>query len=124
MEYPKVVNIKKEHLKKRGINSFNEWKQNEKHLYVGRNMDFYVKGACGSKWENPYNIKQYDRSLCLELYESYIRNTPELYNSLDELLSYKELGCWCKPEACHGDVLIKLLNEKEGLKIKENVGSI
>ena len=23
-----------------------------------------------------------------------------------------ELGCWCKPEACHGDILIKLYKEK------------
>ena len=23
----------------------------------------------------------------------------------------KRLGCWCKPNKCHGDIIIKLLNE-------------
>jgi len=23
----------------------------------------------------------------------------------------KTLGCWCKPEACHGDVLLELLQD-------------
>ncbi len=26
-------------------------------------------------------------------------------------LKGKNLGCWCKPEGCHGDVLIKILEE-------------
>ena len=26
-------------------------------------------------------------------------------------LKGKSLGCWCKPEACHGDVLVRLLAE-------------
>ena len=25
-----------------------------------------------------------------------------------------ELGCWCKPSPCHGDILIKLLKERQG----------
>ena len=33
----------------------------------------------------------------------------ELMNSLSELRG-KRLGCWCKPERCHGNVLIELLN--------------
>jgi hypothetical protein len=32
-------------------------------------------------------------------------------NDLHEL-NGKELGCWCKPDKCHGDILIKLYNEK------------
>jgi hypothetical protein len=23
----------------------------------------------------------------------------------------KNLGCWCKPEKCHGDILIKIIEE-------------
>jgi hypothetical protein len=34
---------------------------------------------------------------------------PELMSSLEELRS-KRLGCWCAPKACHGDVLIELLD--------------
>ena len=29
-------------------------------------------------------------------------------------LEGKELGCWCKPSPCHGDILIKLLKERQG----------
>lgn len=35
----------------------------------------------------------------------------ELMNSLHEL-GGKTLGCWCRPEDCHGDILLKLLKEK------------
>ena len=28
-------------------------------------------------------------------------------------LKNKVLGCWCKPDKCHGDILIKILNEIE-----------
>lgn len=24
-------------------------------------------------------------------------------------LEGKNLGCWCKPEACHGDILVELI---------------
>jgi hypothetical protein len=30
-----------------------------------------------------------------------------------EFLRGKVLGCWCKPENCHGDVILKLLKETE-----------
>ena len=29
-------------------------------------------------------------------------------------LEGKELGCWCKPSPCHGDILIKLFKERQG----------
>jgi hypothetical protein len=32
--------------------------------------------------------------------------------SLDELEG-KTLGCFCKPEPCHGDVLLELLTQKK-----------
>ena len=42
-------------------------------------------------------------------YEEYLLNNQELVNALSELKG-KTLGCWCKPKACHGDVLLKLAN--------------
>lgn len=105
-----VINVKKDCLKTIGYNSLEDWKQDSNHLYIGRNMSFYVKGAEGSKWRNPYSVKKYGLDECLKLYEQHIRST-DLYNQLPELKG-KVLGCWCKPNACHGDVLIKLLNEK------------
>ena len=106
----KVVNIKKEHLVKSGYKNFEDWASKDNHLYIGRNMNFYVKGAHESKWKNPFSIKKYGLDECLKLYEDHIRNS-NLYNQLDELKD-KTLGCWCHPNKCHGDILCKLYNEK------------
>jgi len=106
-----IINVKKGELNKRGYDNFEDWIKDPNHIYIGRNMAFYVKGAVGSKWKNPFKVKKYGLDKCLELYENYIKENKELYNSLDELKN-KELGCWCKPNKCHGDILIKLLNEK------------
>ena len=44
-------------------------------------------------------------------------------------LEGKELGCWCSPYFCHGDVLVKLVREMkdeqehEGRKRKEENGA-
>lgn len=127
-----VVSVKKEELNKRGIKDFLEWKNKPNSIYIGRNMDFYVTGATASKWGNPFPIKKYGLVECLRLYEEYVRNTPSLYDALEELEG-KELGCWCKqfienptkgkqfvadsakdkPIVCHGDVLVKLMKEKK-----------
>ena len=40
-----IVNVKKEKLQKRGIKDFEEWNSKPNTLYIGRNMDFYVKGV-------------------------------------------------------------------------------
>jgi hypothetical protein len=64
-----------------------------------------------SKWQNPFHIDDWGRSECIRKYEHYIRNSPELLADLIELKD-KQLGCHCKPDECHGDVLMKILNEQ------------
>ena len=32
-------------------------------------MEHYVKGARGSKWQNPFTVKRYGLEKCLQLYE-------------------------------------------------------
>ena len=107
-----VVNIRKKELNKRGFQDFEEWNSKPETLYIGRNMVLYVKGAQKSKWCNPYSAKKFGRDTCLKMYEDYIRKNQELMNSLNELKD-KELGCWCYPDPCHGNLLIKLLKEKD-----------
>jgi hypothetical protein len=106
-----VVNVKKQELLKNGYKSFEDWNSKKNHLYIGRNMSFYVKGTTQSKWCNPYSSKKYGLDECLILYEEYIKNS-SLYDELYEL-DGKTLGCWCKPNKCHGDILIKLLKMKK-----------
>ena len=105
-----VVNIRKKELNKRNISDFAEWKERPNTLYIGRNMNFYVPGTYASKWKNPYPSKKYSLEKSLELYEKHIRES-NLYNELHELDNL-ELGCWCKPNECHGDILIKLRLEQ------------
>jgi len=122
-----VVNIRKKELNKRGIKDFSEWVNPEsednmsnelqdnmnlelsdkkRRIYIGRNMCVYVPGTHASKWANPYPVKKHGLETSLELYEEYIR-TSKLINDLSEL-DNAELGCWCAPNKCHGDILIKL----------------
>ena len=92
-------------------------KRPEFDVYIGRALPYYMDRerlfTKFSKWFNP--------RLDLEEYEGYmrnlIRNNPEKYN-LEELRG-KKLGCWCittselTPLVCHGQVLMKLLREKQ-----------
>jgi hypothetical protein len=74
-------------------------------IYIGR----------GSKWGNPFSHKDGtlakfrvgSRKEAIEKYEEWIKAQPHLIESLHELKD-KTLGCWCKPQSCHGDVLKKL----------------
>lgn len=85
-------------------------KKEKYDVYIGR----------PSKWGNPYShlpntlakYKVATREEAIEKYEKWIRNNPELLVDLPEL-EFKVLGCWCKPNySCHGDVLVKLLKER------------
>jgi len=71
-------------------------------VYIGR----------PSKWGNPYRIgPDGSREEVIEKYRRHLLNQPELLADLDELRG-KVLGCWCAPQACHGDVLVELLEKK------------
>lgn len=78
-------------------------------VYIGRNVR-WTEFTRNTKWANLF----YKR---LDLYEEYIRK--HLWEDLDELKG-KILGCWCvntkeiTPLKCHGQILIKLLQEKLG----------
>lgn len=121
MSLPAVVCIRKAELNKRNYKDFKQWSKKKDHLYIGRNMEFYVPGTKQSIWHNPFTSKKYGSIKCLELYEKYIREMieqdPEIYN-LEELLEMSEIGCWCindfhhdKEIVCHGQILIKLMKE-------------
>ena len=82
-------------------------------------MSHHVAGALGSKWGNPFKAKKKNKNSlkkCLRRYEDHIRNDPDLFNAVMELEG-KELGCWCKPFPCHGDILIKLFKERQGTNL-------
>lgn len=84
---------------------------NDQYLYIGRANNHNNLEA--SKWANPFKInKDQGRDEVIDRYRYYIRKSPELMAALPELKG-KTLVCWCKPdEACHGDVLIELVDAK------------
>jgi len=104
-----VVNIKVAELRKRGYRNLEHWLEDPNHVYIGRNMTFYVPGSVASKWKNPYKASL-GQDECLRLYREHIL-TSGLINDIEELRG-KQMGCWCKPESCHGDVLVELLEGK------------
>ena len=74
-------------------------------VYIGR----------PSKWGNPFSHKSGTRAEfvvasredAIAAYRTWILQQPDLLAALPELKG-KRLGCWCKPQACHGDVLAEL----------------
>ncbi len=75
-------------------------------VYIGR----------GSKWGNPFIIGQDgNREEVISKYEIYIMSRKDLIDSLPELRD-KVLGCWCKPKACHGDILVIMIEDELWLK--------
>lgn len=76
-------------------------------VYIGRSF----KGFTNEGWGNPYRVTS-ERPVeqVVRLYEEYIRGKPELMARLPELVG-KRLGCWCAPDPCHGNVLVKLVSE-------------
>ena len=86
--------------------------------------DVYIGGAVVrggwelsvSAWNNPFNTwNSGSQEEACRRYERYLRrDRPDLMARLWELEG-KVLGCWCKPESCHGDVLVKLLEEYKGI---------
>lgn len=78
-------------------------------LYIGRGM--YRLRLPWSQFANPFRIGDHgSRDDVLRLYEDHIRNSPQLIAALPQLRD-KRLACWCAPTACHGDVLLRLLDE-------------
>ena len=81
----------------------------EYDVYIGRAVVEY--GIEDSKWGNPFVMaddSDTERARAVHAYREWVMAQPELMQSLEELRG-KRLGCWCAPKACHGDVLVQLL---------------
>ncbi len=89
-------------------------------------FDTYIGRAFGgfpaSKWANPFVIgKHGTRDEVIAKYAEWIKGQPDLMAAIPELRG-QTLGCWCKPEnACHGDVLAKMVQDEitQGTTSKE-----
>lgn len=83
-------------------------KKEKYDVYIGR----------PSIWGNPFSHKEKTladyrsetREEAVASYKQWLLNSPDLMALLPTLKG-KVLGCWCKPQACHGDILLELANE-------------
>jgi hypothetical protein len=81
-------------------------KKEKYDIYIGRGED--------SIWGNPYSHKDgtlaefrvKNRQEAIQKFEEYLLNNEKLMSRIHELRG-KVLGCWCKPQSCHGDILKK-----------------
>lgn len=93
----RVINIKTEP-------EYKSKKSTPNYEYIGR----------GSYWGNPYSMYEEgdDREEVIRKfkYDFDYEKFPNKEKSEVYKLAGKRLGCFCKPEACHGDVLADFLN--------------
>lgn len=85
-------------------------------VYIGRAMP--RMGLKASPFANPFKITPTtSRQTAITRYEEHLVKNPHLWALLPDLRD-KPLACWCRyggdivrpDNACHGDVLVKLLN--------------
>lgn len=114
----KVVNCKVKYIKPLGYNNLQNWiNDNNDNIYIARagivfiNKERYPKQS--SIWANPFKItKDLSREEVINQYKNYIlqklENDINLQYKLFELKG-KNLGCWCHPDQCHGDILLEMI---------------
>ncbi len=101
-------------------------------VYIGRGWKKWNPSPFG----NPFRMgRDGDRREVIEKYRRWlweqIKNKSYVHRELMRLVErYKEgeailLGCWCYPNACHGDVIKRAIeylefSRKRGVKIWEN----
>ncbi|WP_105216125.1 DUF4326 domain-containing protein [Pseudoalteromonas sp. T1lg22] len=93
----RVINIKTE-------TEYQSEKSTPNYEYIGR----------GSYWGNPYSMYEEgdDREEVIRKfkYDFDYEKFPNKEKSQVYKLAGKRLGCFCKPQACHGDILADFLN--------------
>ena len=84
---------------------------NETRVVNRRHEPYDVYIGRPSVWGNPYKIgRDGSREEVIAKYREYIIGQIEGGLSLEPLRG-KVMGCYCKPDACHGDVLMELLKD-------------
>lgn len=77
---------------------------------------FDVRIDRATAWGNPYVLgRDGDRDEVIAKYKDWVLTsedpTPTWIREHASELRDKVLGCWCAPQACHGDVLLALAHE-------------
>ena len=77
-------------------------------VYIGRPSPF------GNPFSHkPFTMAQYrvsSREEAIARFREWFLAQPELVARARRELKGKVLGCWCKPAACHGDVIAEIID--------------
>jgi len=84
-------------------------------VYVGRkNADIPEEQDGGDgRWGNQFLVGRYSRAQAIEKFCQWLLTDPagqRTFAAARAQLRGKTLGCWCAPNACHGDVLLQIAN--------------
>ena len=114
----RVVCVKVKHIRPKHQN-LKKWVEDPQNVYIGRRGIVFVDGVRfpqrDSIFANPFKVgKDGTREQVIQKYKEYIiKKTMNNEIKFEEWLNLrgKTLGCWCKPEPCHGDVLVEIINK-------------
>jgi len=111
-----ITNCKVKYIRPQ-YNNLKEWIEDENNIYIGRaGVVFIDKERFPKKsslFYNPYKIgRDGNRDEVINKFKNYIlarlEKEPNLKIELEKIKD-KNLGCWCYPEKCHGDVLLEII---------------
>jgi len=111
-----ICNVKVEFIRPQYKN-LAEWCADCNNVYIGRRGIILINSRRypeeNSIWANPFKLKgdsEEERQAILKQYYYYILDKIHKENLWEDLRSLKDknLGCWCRPKACHGDVLLHI----------------
>lgn len=88
------------------------------NVYIGRRGIVFIDNRRfpekDSSWSNPFKVKkgvEGSREEAIRMYRDMILDriaSGQVSRKDFEQLQGKNLGCWCHPEPCHGDVLLDI----------------
>lgn len=114
-----VVNVKVKYIRP-DYQNLKEWMEDEDNVYIGRKGVVFIDSKRfpeeSSTFCNPYKVgKDGDRKEVVKKYRRHLKKLMKDEDVLEEMreLKGKNLGCWCKPEICHGDILLEYVNRLE-----------
>lgn len=113
-----VVNVKVNYIRAFGFDNLKEWMGAPNNEYIGRQGVVFIDRKRfpnnSSIWANPFKLEPgKSGDIVMEEYENYIRKKIIDEDLIEVLLDLKgkNLGCWCYPNSCHGDILLRLIEE-------------
>lgn len=119
-----VTNVSVKNIRPRYEN-LQKWIEDDNNVYIGRKGVVFIDKIRyppkDSIWANPYKISEnMPREKVLVMYKLYIeeklQKNPNLITELLKLKG-KKLGCWCKPECCHGDILVEMIKKYDTVNL-------